>query len=72
MKVDWVFQGPRGQGSLLELSWGGSRTVELADGETRKYLKDGDIVKLSGYCQGEGYRVGFGECTGAVLPAPQE
>lgn len=67
----WV-QGPGGQGSLMELSWNGARPVELEGGETRSYIQDGDTVTLSGYCQGVGYRVGFGECTGRVLPAPPE
>ena len=64
-------QGSGGQGCLLELSWGGSRSVALENGENRTYLKDGDTVTLSGYCQGEGYRVGFGECSGKVLPCPE-
>lgn len=64
-------QGPNGQGSLMELSWGGSKQVQLSGGETRTYLQDGDTVTLSGFCHGEGYKIGFGECTGTVLPAPQ-
>jgi fumarylacetoacetase len=32
-------------------------------------LKDGDEVILSGFCQGEGYKVGFGSCTGKLVPA---
>jgi len=43
--------------------------MKLANGEERKFFKDGDEVILSGYCQGEGYRVGFGECTGKIKPA---
>ncbi len=35
----------------------------------RLCLQDGDIVTLSGFCQGEGYMVGFGECSGKLLPA---
>lgn len=35
----------------------------------RRYLLDGDTVVLSGHCQGDGYRVGFGECRGTVLPS---
>jgi len=56
-------------GSMLELSWRGSRTVDLGNGVTRKFLQDGDDVIVSGFCQGQGYRVGFGNCTGKVLPA---
>ena len=57
---------------MMELSWNGARPVELEGGGTRSYIQDGDTITLSGYCQGEGYRVGFGECTGRVLPAPPE
>ncbi|PIK49163.1 hypothetical protein BSL78_13944 [Apostichopus japonicus] len=56
-------------GSLLELCWKGTREVDLGGGIKRKFLKDGDEVILKGYCQGDGYRVGFGECTGKILPA---
>uniref|UniRef100_A0A6A7FMQ7 Fumarylacetoacetase n=2 Tax=Hirondellea gigas TaxID=1518452 RepID=A0A6A7FMQ7_9CRUS len=56
-------------GSMLELSWRGSKTVDLGEGVTRKFIQDGDEVIVSGYCQGEGYRVGFGTCTGKILPA---
>ena len=58
-------------GSMLELSWKGSRTVELgASGETRKFLQDGDEVIINGFCSRKGRgRVGFGQCSGKVLPA---
>ncbi|MDM0113739.1 fumarylacetoacetase [Variovorax sp. J22R133] len=67
-----TLSGPEaGQGgSLLELSDGGKRPVELANGETRTFLEDGDTVILRAYCQREGFRrIGFGECRGTVLPA---
>jgi fumarylacetoacetase len=55
-------------GSLLELTWRGSKPVQV--GETiRKFLEDGDSLVLTGYCQGEGFRVGFGEVEGTILPA---
>ncbi|CAD5125243.1 DgyrCDS13485 [Dimorphilus gyrociliatus] len=56
-------------GSMLELCWKGTKTIDLGDGVTRKFLKDGDEVIMTGYCEGDGYRVGFGECRGKVLPA---
>jgi len=59
-------------GSMLELSWSGSKDVPLGDGETRKFLKDGDNVIMQGYCQGDGYRIGFGDCSGKILPAHQK
>lgn len=55
-------------GSMLELSWGGKNQIELPSGETRKFLEDGDSIILRGVCQGNGYRIGFGECEGTVLP----
>ncbi|MCB2212030.1 fumarylacetoacetase [bacterium] len=57
------------RGSMLELSWRGTEPLELPNGETRKFLQDGDTVIMSGYCQGEGYRVGFGDVRSKVLPA---
>ncbi|HEX5271891.1 MAG TPA: hypothetical protein VFW33_15440, partial [Gemmataceae bacterium] len=56
-------------GSLLELAWKGTKPIELADGERRVFLQDGDRVTLTGRSQGAGYRVGLGEATGRVLPA---
>jgi fumarylacetoacetase len=58
-----------GYGSLLELSWKGTKSIRLNDGDQRKFLQDGDTVTLTGWCQGQGYRVGFGEVTGKILPA---
>ncbi|MCB2135857.1 MAG: fumarylacetoacetase [Rhodobacteraceae bacterium] len=57
------------RGSLLELTWGGKEPITLDTGETRTFLQDGDTVTLRGQAQGEGYRIGFGECTGTILPA---
>ena len=60
-------------GSMLEGSWRGSREIPLANStETpamRKFLKDGDTVIMSGFAQGEGYRIGFGDVSGKILPA---
>ncbi len=57
------------RGSLLELSWGGKEPVELPGGQTRSFLEDGDRLTLRGAARGDGYTIGFGECTGTVLPA---
>jgi fumarylacetoacetase len=57
------------RGSLLELSWGGKEPVTLAGGETRSFLEDGDTLVMRGHAQGADYRIGFGECSGQVLPA---
>ncbi|XP_061740169.1 fumarylacetoacetase [Nerophis ophidion] len=56
-------------GSMLELSWRGSKSIDLDGGETRTFLQDGDEVTLTGYGEKDGYRVGFGSCTGTILPA---
>uniref|UniRef100_H2Z6I6 Fumarylacetoacetase n=1 Tax=Ciona savignyi TaxID=51511 RepID=H2Z6I6_CIOSA len=56
-------------GSMLELCWKGTKEVNLGSGNVRKFLKDGDNVVLSGYCQGDGYRVGFSTCEGTIKPA---
>ena len=55
------------RGCLLELTSGGRQPVKLAGGAERRYLADGDRVTMSGWCQGPGYRVGFGEVTGRIL-----
>ncbi|MBI5154646.1 fumarylacetoacetase [Candidatus Poribacteria bacterium] len=60
---------PDSYGSLLELTWRGSKPLKFPNGEERKFLQDGDRVTMTGWCQGDGYRVGFGEVTGTVLPA---
>jgi fumarylacetoacetase len=59
---------PDSYGSMLEISWKGTKELQVADGSTRKFLKDGDTIILSGFCQGKGYRIGFGNCVGKILP----
>lgn len=56
-------------GSLLELTWRGSRPLRLPSGEERTFLRDGDRVVMTGWAQGDGYRIGFGEASARVLPA---
>jgi fumarylacetoacetase len=56
-------------GSLLELTWNGRDPLTLAGGATRTFIEDGDELTLTGWCQGDGYRIGFGRCSGTVLPA---
>ena len=57
------------RGSLLELSWGGRDPLTLDTGEIRSFIEDFDTLTLRGHAQGDGYRIGFGDCTGQVLPA---
>jgi fumarylacetoacetase len=56
-------------GSLLELTWNGKNPLELKEGGRRAFIEDGDELTLAGWCQGDGYRVGFGKCVGEILPA---
>jgi fumarylacetoacetase len=58
-------------GSMLELSWKGTKPVKLNDGSERKFIQDGDTVIMRGYCEKDGLRLGFGECSGKVLPAKE-
>lgn len=57
------------RGCMLELSWRGTEPVEMESGETRVWLEDEDVVTMTGFCQGDGYLVGFGEVKGRILPA---
>lgn len=56
-------------GCLLERTQRGVRPLDLPDGTQRVFLADGDTVTLTGWCQGDGYRIGFGPCTGTVVAA---
>lgn len=60
---------PDSFGSLLELTWNGSKPLALKDGEQRRFLADGDTVIIQGYAQKDNIRVGFGEAKAKVLPA---
>ena len=60
---------PDSFGSLLELTWNAKNPLELKGGGTRGFIEDGDELTLAGWCQGDGYRVGFGTCVGKILPA---
>jgi fumarylacetoacetase len=57
------------RGSLLEISWNGTEPVELAGGIKRTFLEDGDSLVMRGWCQGDRYRVGFGEVEGTIVAA---
>jgi fumarylacetoacetase len=59
---------PGTQGSLLELSWGGKTPLAVGPA-TRSFIEDNDILTLTGHALGDGFRIGFGACTGQVLPA---
>jgi fumarylacetoacetase len=58
---------PDSFGSMLELAWKGTRPLVLPNGESRTFLEDGDRVTMTAWCQGPGYRLGFGDVTGRIL-----
>ncbi len=59
---------PESFGSMLELTWGGSKPIKMSDGTERKFINDGDSVIMKGYCQNERIRIGFGEVCNKLLP----
>ena len=59
-------------GSMLELSWGGKEPIILNDTESRTFIEDEDIITMSGFAQGDGYKIGFGENIGKVISAKIE
>lgn len=56
-------------GSMLELSWRGSKPVAMNGGGERKFIQDGDTVTMRGHAEKDGVRVGFGEVNTKILPA---
>jgi fumarylacetoacetase len=56
-------------GSMLELTWKGSKPITIAEGETRTFIQDYDTITIKGYCVKGDIRVGFGEVSGTILPA---
>jgi fumarylacetoacetase len=71
MMASGTISGPteNSYGSMLELSWRGTKPLKMADGSERKFINDGDTVIIRGYAEKNGVRVGFGEVKGKVLPA---
>ena len=60
---------PNSFGSLLELTWGGKKPIELPDGTKRTFLEDGDTIIIKGFAEKDGMRIDFGEVRTTVLPA---
>ena len=56
-------------GSMLELTWRGANPIQLIDGTERKFINDNDTVIMRAFCENSEVRIGFGECTGKLLPA---
>ena len=59
---------PDSYGSMLEISWQGKNPIQMPDGTERKFILDNDTVVMKGYCEKDGVRIGFGECSGKILP----
>jgi fumarylacetoacetase len=60
---------PDSFGSMLEITWRGTKPVKMSDGSERKFINDNDSVIMRGWSERDGVRVGFGEVRGKVLPA---
>lgn len=56
-------------GSMLELSWRGTKPLKLSNGDERKFIEDHDTIIMKGFSEKDGVRVGFGEVSGMILPA---
>ena len=54
-------------GSMLELSWGGTKEIQLTNGEVRKFLMDNDTVMMRGYAINKKVRIGFGEVRNKII-----
>lgn len=60
---------PEAYGSMLELSWKGTKPMSMPDGSERKFLQDNDTLIMKAHCKGQGYKVGFGEVRTKILAA---
>ena len=60
---------PGNAGSLLELTRAGAEPLQLASGEQRRYLEDGDEILLRAFARRDGFvSIGFGECRATIKP----
>ena len=55
-------------GSMLEISWKGTKPVKMPDGTERKFIHDGDSVIFKGRAKNKNSNIGFGELISKVLP----
>ncbi|AUC15028.1 fumarylacetoacetase [Tenacibaculum sp. SZ-18] len=56
-------------GSMLELTWRGQNPIKMNDGSERKFINDNDTVIMRGFAKNDDVKIGFGECSGKVLPS---
>jgi fumarylacetoacetase len=59
---------PGTYGSMLEVTWQGSKPITLPNGTTRQFLEDGDSIIMKGYAERHGIRIGFGELRNKIFP----
>jgi len=66
-----TISGPKegSYGSMLEISWKGTKPVDMPDGSQRRFINDGDHVIMRGFSEKNGIRVGFGEVKSEILPS---
>ncbi len=71
MMASGTISGPEPQeyGSMMELTWRGTKPMTLKDGSERKFVNDNDTIIIRGHCQNDKVRLGFGECKAKLLPA---
>lgn len=71
MMASGTISGPEesAYGSMLELTWRGTKPLKMKDGSERKFIQDGDVVTMRGFAEKNGVRVGFGEVNAKILPA---
>jgi fumarylacetoacetase len=71
MYASGTISGPteNSYGSMLELSWGGKKEVQLADGQVRKFINDNDTIIMKASATREGVKIGFGDVITKILPA---
>ncbi|MEO1587257.1 MAG: fumarylacetoacetate hydrolase family protein, partial [Bacteroidota bacterium] len=69
MMASGTISGPEegSYGSMLEITWRGSKPVEMPDGTNRKFIQDGDTVYMRGWAEKDGVRVGFGEVKNKIV-----
>jgi fumarylacetoacetase len=60
---------PGSFGSMLELSWRGTKPLKLPDGTERQFINDWDTIIMKGYCENDNLHIGFGEAVVTILPA---
>ena len=71
MMASGTISGPKEHqyGSMLELSWRGTKPIPMPDGSERKFIQDGDTVVMKGYAKKGNLKIGFGEVSTKILPA---